>query len=454
MGEVRVVPNRPVLLRHVADVEIGSGRRETLYRANGEPSVGVYVFKEESANLVRLGRELRRRIEEINEEFGALGIRLLIGDDAAELVQMQIDRLRNLGLSGFGIALLVLFFFLRQWRAVAVVAVAVPVSLAVALSFLYVAGLSLNLFTLFGLAIGVGLIVDNSVVVFESVQRHLERGRSPDAAAAGGIRRSGRHPPHRPRHRRRFRHHGDRLPARRHRRPGVVPDPEHDRAPVPGHPAATVRFPAGGDRPGAPAGASPRRTDRDSPAGQTASTSRTLRRSGAAGSHPDSLRGRARLRAAPARQLGHGSRRRNRPERDRRPLPCRLQRYWPGADRGSGPTLRPPARGPRKSRVGGPRLRTPRDDPGSGRRRPRGEHDPGRGRIAHRPPGGGRRAPGGTDGQTRPPTDATTGTTRRRRAAESGRRGRAWGTWRRRRWQRGWRPGTARQRPIPRRTFR
>ncbi|MYB17883.1 MAG: ATP-binding cassette domain-containing protein [Holophagales bacterium] len=192
MGEVRVVPDLPVLVRHVADVEIGSGRRQMLYRVNGEPSVGVMVFQEEGANLVRLGRDLRRRIDEINEEFTPLGIRLFPSFDAADLVETQIDRLRNLGLSGFGIALLVLFLFLRQWRAVAVVAVAVPVSLAVALSFLYVAGLSLNLFTLFGLAIGVGLIVDNSVVVFESVQRRLERGRSPDDAAAGGIRRTGR----------------------------------------------------------------------------------------------------------------------------------------------------------------------------------------------------------------------------------------------------------------------
>ena len=192
MGEVRVVPDRPVLVRHVAEVEIGSGRRQMLYRVNGEPSVGVVVFQEEGANLVRLGRDLRRRIEEINQEFEPLGIRLLVSFDAADLVETQIDRLRNLGLSGFAIALLVLFLFLRQWRAVAVVAVAVPVSLAVALAFLHVAGLSLNLFTLFGLAVGVGLIVDNSVVVFESVQRRLERGRHPDDAAAGAIRRTGR----------------------------------------------------------------------------------------------------------------------------------------------------------------------------------------------------------------------------------------------------------------------
>ena len=192
MGEVRVLPDRPVLVRHVADVEIGTGRVQALYRVNGEPGVSLMVSQEEGANLVRLGRDLRRRVEEINEEFRPVGVRLLTSFDAARMVETQIDRLRNLGLSGFLIALLVLFLFLRQWRAVAVVAIAVPVSLALALAFLYLAGQTINLFTLFGLAIGVGLLVDNSVVVYESVQRRLERGRSPDDAAAGGIRRTGR----------------------------------------------------------------------------------------------------------------------------------------------------------------------------------------------------------------------------------------------------------------------
>ena len=192
MGEVRVLADRPVLVRHVAEVEIGTGRRQALYRVNGEPGVSVIVSQEEGANLVRLGRDLRSRVKEINEEFSPVGIRLMTSFDAADTVETQIDRLRNLGFSGFLIALLVLFLFLRQWRAVAVVAIAVPVSLALALAFLYLAGQSINLLTLFGLAIGVGLLVDNSVVVYESVQRRLERGRSPDDAAAGGIRRTGR----------------------------------------------------------------------------------------------------------------------------------------------------------------------------------------------------------------------------------------------------------------------
>ncbi len=192
LGEVRVRPDRPVLVRHVAHVEIGPGRRQMAYHVNGEPAVSVVVFQEEGANLVRLGRDLRRRIDEINEELAPIGVSLLASFDAAKLVEEQTERLRNLGLSGFVIALLVLFLFLREWRAVAVVAIAVPVSLASALGFLYLAGQSLNMISLFGLAVGVGLLVDNSVVVYESVQRRLERGHNPDDAAAGGVRRTGR----------------------------------------------------------------------------------------------------------------------------------------------------------------------------------------------------------------------------------------------------------------------
>ena len=190
LGEVRVDPERPVLLRHVSDLGYGSGREEVRFRVNGQPAVGVIVFQEEGANLVRLGRRLRARTAELQEELRPLGLDLVVGFDAAELVEDQIARLARLGASGFAIALVVLFLFLRGWRAVAVVAVAVPVSLLAALAMLYLVGQSLNLITIFGLALAVGLLVDNSVVVYEAVQRRLERGAGADAAVRDGLRRT------------------------------------------------------------------------------------------------------------------------------------------------------------------------------------------------------------------------------------------------------------------------
>jgi len=190
VGDIGIVPGGAVRVRHVADVELGTGREEMLFRVNGGPSVGLIVYQEEGANLVRLGRALRVRIAELREEFRPFGIDFTISFDGAELIEEQLDRLEKLALTGFLIALAVLYLFLRQWRAVAVVALAVPISLLAALALLYLSGFSINLVTLFALAVGIGMLVDNSIVVYEAVQRQLERGAPPDRAANEGIRRT------------------------------------------------------------------------------------------------------------------------------------------------------------------------------------------------------------------------------------------------------------------------
>jgi len=187
LNESRVVPNKPVLIRHVADVSAGIGEKNELYRVNGKSSVGLYVFKEESANLVEVSRGLRSRIEDLREEFRQYGIDFVIGFNGAKIIETQLGSLKKRALSGFIIALVVLFLFIRRLRAVAVVAVAVPVSLLAAFAMLYTSGYTLNILTLFGLAVGVGMLVDNSIVVFESIQRRLERGVDPDTAAGEGV---------------------------------------------------------------------------------------------------------------------------------------------------------------------------------------------------------------------------------------------------------------------------
>jgi multidrug efflux pump subunit AcrB/ABC-type multidrug transport system ATPase subunit len=187
IGETRVVADRPVLIRHVAEVKRGPAPRDSLVRVNGKPSVGLYIMKEEGANLVELGRELRKRLDDLRKEFRPYGIEFVIGFDGAEFTEGLIDRLKKLGFSGFIIALVVLYLFIHQIRGVSVVAVAVPVSLLAALAFLFVSHYTLNVFTLFGLVVGIGMLVDNSIVVYEAVQRRLERGVSPDKAAEEGI---------------------------------------------------------------------------------------------------------------------------------------------------------------------------------------------------------------------------------------------------------------------------
>ena len=144
LAETRVTPDRAVLLRHVADVELNVGREESLYRVNGEPAVGLVIYQDAEANLVKLGRALRERLDELGEEFAPYGIDFNINFDASETIETELNRLKRLAGSGFLIALAVLYMFLRQWRTVSVGAVAVPASLLSALAFLYLAGQSLN----------------------------------------------------------------------------------------------------------------------------------------------------------------------------------------------------------------------------------------------------------------------------------------------------------------------
>jgi len=190
LGNIRIRPDRATLLRHVAHVELGTGREEMLFRVNGKPTVALVIFQDEGANLIRLGRDVRERLDGLSDEFADYGLEFVINFDAAEVVEEQLDRLKWLACGGFVIALVVLFLFLRQWRAVAVVAIAVPASLLTALALLFLTGQSINLITLFGLAVGIGMLVDNSIVVYEAVQRRLEHGAEPDAAAEMGVRRT------------------------------------------------------------------------------------------------------------------------------------------------------------------------------------------------------------------------------------------------------------------------
>jgi multidrug efflux pump subunit AcrB/ABC-type multidrug transport system ATPase subunit len=190
LGRVRIDQARPVQIRHVGSVEMSTGRQDVLYRVDGKPSIALVAFKDEDANLLRVGRELRRRVAEVDAEVAPFGLDLNVSVDGSELLQDQIDRLQRMGLTGFGIALLVLLLFLRQVRAVLVVGIAVPVSLLLALALLMLTGQTLNVITLFGLAVAIGMLVDNSIVVYEAVQRQLERGATSDGAAIAGIRRT------------------------------------------------------------------------------------------------------------------------------------------------------------------------------------------------------------------------------------------------------------------------
>ena len=192
LRDAQLAAGSAATIGHVADVRFGVAPEQSMLRVNGEPAIGIVVFQEQGANLIRLGAELRERIGELRSEVAALDIDLAIGSDAAQDVEEQIGHLARQGFSGYLIALAVLFLFLREWRAVALVGLAVPVSLLTALALLFVFGQTLNIISLVGLSLSVGLLIDNSIVVYEAVLRRLERGVAAARAVTIGVRRTAR----------------------------------------------------------------------------------------------------------------------------------------------------------------------------------------------------------------------------------------------------------------------
>ncbi len=147
------------------------------YRVNGRPAVGVVLRKEIGANTVRVADRVKERIAAVEQVLPA-NTRLLLDSDESEQIRSQLSDLRNRALVSVAVIFCVLLLFLRSFRSSLVVFTTIAFSVLIALNLIYWSGLSLNIFTLMGLAMGFGLIVDNSIVVLENIYRRWQRGRS------------------------------------------------------------------------------------------------------------------------------------------------------------------------------------------------------------------------------------------------------------------------------------
>lgn len=182
-----IIGDHGLRLRDVATV--GFEQPELTYgrHLNRSYAIGLDVFKEAGANIVDVGNRAKAEVEDIRRDPRLAGIQIFIMDDAAEGIVTSLDELLNSGLIGGLLAVAVLFVFLRQWTSTLIVAMAVPVSLFSTLAVMYFLGLSLNMLSMMGLMLAVGMLVDNSVVVTENILRF--RKADPDARTAtiGGV---------------------------------------------------------------------------------------------------------------------------------------------------------------------------------------------------------------------------------------------------------------------------
>lgn len=176
--------SRLVRVRDIATVTDGFAERESMAYYDGVESVGLLVFKESGANTVTVARGVDGVLDQLRSEFPE--IRLDVANSQAGFIASSISNVVQALVFGGLLAFLVLFLFLRDSRYPFAIAAAIPISVVGTFAMMEAADVSLNIMSLGGLALGVGMLVDNSIVVLENIFRHREAGRSGLEAAALG----------------------------------------------------------------------------------------------------------------------------------------------------------------------------------------------------------------------------------------------------------------------------
>ena len=183
-GGAEAEPVRLITLSDVAHVRDGFAERQSVARYNGRESVGVLLFKESGANTVRVAERVDAVLAELAAEYPEVTVDVAMSQ--AGFVSAAIRNVVDALIQGGVLAFLVLFLFLRDVRYPIAIGLAIPISVIATFALLDAAGVSLNIMSLGGLALGIGMLVDNSIVVLENIFRHRERGVAETVAAVIG----------------------------------------------------------------------------------------------------------------------------------------------------------------------------------------------------------------------------------------------------------------------------
>lgn len=190
IGEIIVgeINGAPIKLSDVARVFRGYKERDLVTRIDGREGVVVAIFKEGDANTVQVSESLHERLNLFKEENGSLfadsGMQIVF--DQAIFISQAVDEVLNTAIIGGVLAVVILFLFLRNIKSTTIISLAIPISVIATFFLMFTSGVSLNIMSLGGLALGVGMLVDNSIVVLESIQRYRDQGLSVGDSARRG----------------------------------------------------------------------------------------------------------------------------------------------------------------------------------------------------------------------------------------------------------------------------
>ncbi|MBJ7574221.1 efflux RND transporter permease subunit [Luteimonas sp. MC1828] len=177
LAELRdlVVDASGLRLGDVATVQLKPERVDFRRRLDGRAAVGLEIYKERDANLVEVSRNALAEMRAAGSEPGLEGVEFKVLQDMGESVTSSLLELAEAGAIGLLLSILVLFFFLRHWPSTLMVTLAIPICFVMTLGFMHFFGVTLNILSLMGLLLAVGMLVDNAVVVVESIYQERER---------------------------------------------------------------------------------------------------------------------------------------------------------------------------------------------------------------------------------------------------------------------------------------
>ncbi len=175
----------PILLRDVASVQDGQIDEVQYVRFNGRPSVSLFMNKRSDANTVNVCARIRNQLDDISDDYGNILTPVILFDQS-EFIEQSINNLGTTALQACFLAFLVLLFFLRSWKSSSIAGISIPISVFVTFAVMHFTGVQLNMISLAGLALAIGMLVDNAIVVLENIFRHREMGESQRDSAVNG----------------------------------------------------------------------------------------------------------------------------------------------------------------------------------------------------------------------------------------------------------------------------
>jgi len=187
---IKQVDGYLIRLKDVGSAQLGALDERNILRFMSNPAVGLGIVKQSNANTLEVAQAVRKELPNIEKSLPK-GMKIQVAFDTSVFVEKSIEAVYKTMLEALGLVILVIFLFLRNVRATLIPFVTIPVSLIGSFIFLYAFNFSINVLTLLGLVLAIGLVVDDAIVMLENIHRHIEEGMKPFQAAIAGAKEIG-----------------------------------------------------------------------------------------------------------------------------------------------------------------------------------------------------------------------------------------------------------------------